>query len=260
METPPPPNNCCRWSTMSCAVSRHRNWHRKNLGTLSGPRLLVHEAYLRLVDTDRVQHWNSRGHFFVAAAESMRRILVEAARRKQQIGRGGDRQRVPFDDLEIAADAPSDDILALDESLGPAGRTRSDRCQARQAAVLCRNDHATGSRRTRNFAANGRAQLDLRKIVAPPRFGLAHGGRAESRRIARTRSKFRGGLCPADRTLLTTCPSDQSSRTWIMTTTRPNRFFCPRWTSPRRRETGVCRSTMWRERVASRRSRGAPAA
>ena len=86
--------------------------HEKPGQTL-GATALVHEAYLRLVDTDRVQHWNSRGHFFVAAAESMRRILVETARRKQQIGRGGDRQRVPFDDLEIAADAPSDDILAL---------------------------------------------------------------------------------------------------------------------------------------------------
>jgi RNA polymerase sigma factor (TIGR02999 family) len=86
-------------------------------GQTLGATALVHEVYLRLVDTDRVQHWNSRGHFFVAAAESMRRILVETARRKQQIGRGGDRQRVPFDDLQIPADAPSDDILALDESL-----------------------------------------------------------------------------------------------------------------------------------------------
>jgi RNA polymerase sigma factor (TIGR02999 family) len=78
---------------------------------------LVHEAYLRLVDTQRLQHWNGRGHFFVAAAESMRRILVEKARQKQQVGRGGDWQRVPIDSLEIAADAPSEDLLALDESL-----------------------------------------------------------------------------------------------------------------------------------------------
>jgi RNA polymerase sigma factor (TIGR02999 family) len=78
---------------------------------------LVHEAYLRLVDTDRAQHWNSRGHFFVAAAESMRRILVESARRKKQSGRGGDWQRVGFENVELAADAPSVDILALDESL-----------------------------------------------------------------------------------------------------------------------------------------------
>jgi RNA polymerase sigma factor (TIGR02999 family) len=78
---------------------------------------LVHEAYVRLVDTDRASHWNSRGHFFVAAAESMRRILVEAARRKRRIAHGGQCQRIPFDDCEVAAGAPSDDVLALDESL-----------------------------------------------------------------------------------------------------------------------------------------------
>ncbi len=81
------------------------------------PTALVHEAYLRLVDADQVQHWNSRGHFFAAAAEAMRRILVESARRKQQIGRGGDRQRIPFDADHFAAEAASDDLLALDESL-----------------------------------------------------------------------------------------------------------------------------------------------
>jgi RNA polymerase sigma factor (TIGR02999 family) len=77
---------------------------------------LVHEVYLRLVDGP-ARHWNSRGHFFGAAAEAMRRILVESARRKQQVGRGGDRQRVPFDASEVEAEAPSEDLLALDESL-----------------------------------------------------------------------------------------------------------------------------------------------
>ena len=78
---------------------------------------LVHEAYLRLVDVDQAQQWNGRGHFFAAAAEAMRRILVESARRKLQLGRGGDRQRIPFDAEQVAADAPSEDLLALDESL-----------------------------------------------------------------------------------------------------------------------------------------------
>ena len=79
---------------------------------------LVHEAYLRLLGpAGAEQPWNSRGHFFAAAAESMRRILIEAARRKQQVGRGGDRERIPFDAVQIAAEAPSDDLLALDESL-----------------------------------------------------------------------------------------------------------------------------------------------
>ena len=78
---------------------------------------LVHEAYLRLVDAEKVQTWNSRGHFFMAAAEAMRRILVENARRKQQVGRGGDQYRIPIDEVEMVAEAPSDDLLALDESL-----------------------------------------------------------------------------------------------------------------------------------------------
>ena len=64
---------------------------------------LVHEAYLRLVDKEEAQHWNGRGHFFGAAAESMRRILVENARHKNSLKRGGDRQRV---DLETALHVP----------------------------------------------------------------------------------------------------------------------------------------------------------
>src|SRR5213596_824866 len=66
---------------------------------------LVHEAYLRLVDTTQVQHWNSRGHFFAAAAEAMRRILVARARRKQRRKHGGDRARVDLDQIEVAAPA-----------------------------------------------------------------------------------------------------------------------------------------------------------
>jgi len=90
--------------------------HEKPGQTLQATAL-VHEAYLRLVDVDQAQHWNSRRHFFHAAAEAMRRILVENARRKQQVGRGGDLQRVPFDAVQISVDAPTEDLLALDESL-----------------------------------------------------------------------------------------------------------------------------------------------
>jgi len=78
---------------------------------------LVHEAYLRLVDP--AQHWDSQGHFFAAAAEAMRRILVECARRKQRIKHGGRKQREPLDQMaEIALPMPSDDLLALHEALG----------------------------------------------------------------------------------------------------------------------------------------------
>jgi RNA polymerase sigma factor (TIGR02999 family) len=78
---------------------------------------LVHEAYLRLVDTDQAQRWNSRGHFFAAAAEAMRRILVEQARRKQADKRGGRRQRVPLDDAEVGFTPAEDEVLAIDEAL-----------------------------------------------------------------------------------------------------------------------------------------------
>jgi RNA polymerase sigma factor (TIGR02999 family) len=67
---------------------------------------LVHEAYLRLVDSDKLQQWNSRGHFFGAAAEAMRRILVETARRKQSEKHGGRRRRIELSEVRIGMDAP----------------------------------------------------------------------------------------------------------------------------------------------------------
>ena len=78
---------------------------------------LVHEAYLRLVDVDQVPQWNSRGHFFAAAAEAMRRILVEGARAKRSLKRGGGAKRVNFDQAVSLAEEPADDLLALDEAL-----------------------------------------------------------------------------------------------------------------------------------------------
>ena len=79
---------------------------------------LVHEAYLRLVDVDKAQHWDSRGHFFAAAAEAMRRILVEAARRKKRHKHGGALHRVDLPDLpEQPGTAPDESLLALDEAL-----------------------------------------------------------------------------------------------------------------------------------------------
>jgi RNA polymerase sigma factor (TIGR02999 family) len=79
---------------------------------------LVHEAYMRLVDTEKVRHWNSRGHFFAAAAEAMRRILVDAARGKQSLKRGAGRRRQPLDEARLVAPRADEDILAVDEALG----------------------------------------------------------------------------------------------------------------------------------------------
>lgn len=81
------------------------------------PTALVHEAYLRLVDTDKVTGWDSRGHFFAAAAEAMRRILVENARRKSSLKRGGDRQRLSLEHVDITTPENADRFLALNEAL-----------------------------------------------------------------------------------------------------------------------------------------------
>jgi len=90
---------------------------------------LVHEAYLRLVDTTKVQLWNSRWHFFAAAAESMRRILVERARKRGRIKRGGERQRVDLDGLELTVDDPPDELLSLDEALSKLAIEHPDKAQ-----------------------------------------------------------------------------------------------------------------------------------
>src|SRR4051794_2888547 len=78
---------------------------------------LVHEAFLRLVDVEQAQHWNSRGHFFAAAAEAMRRILVEGARKRGRLKRGGDRQRLDLEALQLSVHGVADELLALDEAL-----------------------------------------------------------------------------------------------------------------------------------------------
>ena len=77
---------------------------------------LVHEAYIRLVGDDP-QSWDSRGHFFAAAAEAMRRILVEKARRKRSLKHGGTRHRTDLDEVDLTIEGPSVDMIALDEAL-----------------------------------------------------------------------------------------------------------------------------------------------
>jgi RNA polymerase sigma factor (TIGR02999 family) len=78
---------------------------------------LVHEAYLRLVDPGRPREWDGRGHFFAAAAEAMRRILVENARRKRREKHGGGRERIDLDAAQPTAPEPRDDLVALDAAL-----------------------------------------------------------------------------------------------------------------------------------------------
>ena len=90
---------------------------QENPGQTLQATALVHEAYVRLVDVDKAQKWNSRAHFFGAAAEAMRRILVENARRKGRQKRGGDWQRHDVQLKEPILDDPDSDILAIDEAL-----------------------------------------------------------------------------------------------------------------------------------------------
>jgi RNA polymerase sigma factor (TIGR02999 family) len=97
-------------------LAAHKLAHEKAGQTLQATAL-VHEAYLRLVDVEQAQHWNSRGHFFAAAAEAMRRILVEQARRKSRHKHGGGRQRVPLEEAEPAQRDDAAEILAIHDAL-----------------------------------------------------------------------------------------------------------------------------------------------
>jgi RNA polymerase sigma factor (TIGR02999 family) len=99
---------------------------------------LVHEAYLRLVGNE-AQHWSGRSHFFGAAAEAMRRILIDNARRKQRLKRGGGRNRVELNELDLAVDYSRDDLLALDEAisrLAAIDKTEADLVKLRYFAGL----------------------------------------------------------------------------------------------------------------------------
>ena len=90
---------------------------------------LVHEAWLRLTGGSSPEKWNSRGHFFSAAAEAMRRILINRARDKQRQKRGGGRRRIELDEIQLALDTPSDQLLALDEAMQHLATEDSDSAQ-----------------------------------------------------------------------------------------------------------------------------------
>jgi len=93
------------------------------------PTMLVHEAYVRLMDVDQPPQWNGRGHFFGAAAEAMRRILVEKARRKLSQKHGGHMRRIQLDAATAAIENPVEDLLALDEALTRFGQQWPDKAK-----------------------------------------------------------------------------------------------------------------------------------
>jgi RNA polymerase sigma factor (TIGR02999 family) len=90
---------------------------REKPGQTLDATALVHEAYLRLIGSTEPHRWDGRGHFFAAAAESMRRILVESARRKARVRHGGQMRQVDWDDFPLAVKAPDEDVLAVHEAL-----------------------------------------------------------------------------------------------------------------------------------------------
>lgn len=94
---------------------------QEKLGQTLQATALVHEAYIRLVDTDRVQQWDSRGHFFAAAAEAMRRILIANARAKGRQKRGGGFKRLDLDSADLACTAAPDEVVALDHAIEKLG-------------------------------------------------------------------------------------------------------------------------------------------
>lgn len=94
---------------------------------------LVHEAYVRLVDVDKAQRWDSRGHFFAAAGEAMRRILVDDARTKQSLRQGGDRERCDLLEVDVQETGPTLDLLALSDSVE---RLEADHPQAASVVKL----------------------------------------------------------------------------------------------------------------------------
>jgi RNA polymerase sigma factor (TIGR02999 family) len=125
-------------------LARRRLTHEAPGQTLE-PTALVHEAYLRLVGEGRGQHWEGRGHFFAAAAEAMRRILIENARRKRSLKHGGALVRRELHEAELLAPEPREDLLALDEALtllATTDRTAADLVQLRYFGGLTVADAA----------------------------------------------------------------------------------------------------------------------
>ena len=94
-----------------------REWPTSSPGQTLQATGLVHDAYIRLVDAEKAQHWDSRRHFFAAAAEAMRRILIENARRKTRLKRGGELERADLPDVASIEQTPLDELIDLDDAL-----------------------------------------------------------------------------------------------------------------------------------------------
>ena len=125
---------------------------------------LVHEAYLKLVEST-AQQWNSRGHFFAAVAEAMRRILVDQARKKHSLKRGGDQERQPLDEAKVMAPEMGEDLVALDAVLEQLAARDAEAAEVVKVRLLRRIDSGRSSGRPGHLAPNRGPCLDLRPCV-----------------------------------------------------------------------------------------------
>lgn len=152
---------------------------------------LVHEAYLRLVDAQQTQHWNSRGHFFGAAAEAMRRILVDRARRKQAVRHGGNRTRVDLEAAFPASDADPDVILKMDAAIAEFAR------ESPEKAELIRLRYFAGLRQVvTRFAISPDIQSWYRVSPLIPRdLGLSQPARTELQKFGMSKRRLSCTRC-----------------------------------------------------------------
>jgi RNA polymerase sigma factor (TIGR02999 family) len=151
---------------------------REPVGHTLSPTALVHEAYLRLAasgdaSAPRDQQWNGRGHFFAAAAEAMRRILVEQARQRHAQKRGGQADRLPLDDSRFATPAPDDELLAVHEALEELARADPD------AAALVKLRYFAGMTAAEAAAALGLSVRSAHDLWAYARSWLRRRLRSE---------------------------------------------------------------------------------
>ena len=144
---------------------------QENPGQTLQATALVHEAYIRLVDVEEAQHWDSRGHFFAAAAEAMRRILVEQARRKARLKRGGELVRHELHEFEIVTQVKHDEIIAVDEALQKLEALTRCSSSTSEASVFCRHDYSGMCRSSWHFLSKGRSVMGLRTGLVAGRNG-----------------------------------------------------------------------------------------
>jgi RNA polymerase sigma factor (TIGR02999 family) len=144
---------------MSCALAATRLAQEKPGQTLQATAL-VHEAYVRLVDVEKVRAWKSRSHFFAAAAEAMRRILVNRAQEKGCNKRGGGWKRIDLESVAVADDAADDQLLAIHEALEHLARESPDYANLLKLRFFAGLNHDEAAA---SLAAHGRSLLGLRQ-------------------------------------------------------------------------------------------------